>query len=140
VLRKLGVTGVHLVDGSGLSPRDRITPTALVRLVGRASSSGEPRLRAAITGLPVAGFSGTLAPGGSVFAEAGPAALGVVAAKTGNLTTVAALAGIAYARDGQLLSFAVMADKLKVGGLNAAGVQMARLATALAGCGCRAGS
>ena len=28
VLRGLGVTGVHLVDGSGLSPRDRITPTA----------------------------------------------------------------------------------------------------------------
>ena len=30
VLRSLGVTGVHLVDGSGLSPRDRITPAALV--------------------------------------------------------------------------------------------------------------
>ena len=72
-----------------------------------------------------------------MFAEAGPAALGVVRAKTGNLDTVAALAGIAYAKDGELLSFAVMADKLKANGLAAAGAQIARLATALAGCGCR---
>jgi serine-type D-Ala-D-Ala carboxypeptidase/endopeptidase (penicillin-binding protein 4) len=137
VLRALGVTGISLVDGSGLSPRDRITPQALVALVRLAASTSAPRLRAAITGLPVAGFSGTLAPGGSVFAKAGPAALGVVRAKTGNLTTVAALAGIAYARDGQLLSFAVMADRLPGSGLDKAGAQMARLATALAGCGCR---
>jgi D-alanyl-D-alanine carboxypeptidase/D-alanyl-D-alanine-endopeptidase (penicillin-binding protein 4) len=140
VLRKLGVSGVHLVDGSGLSPQDRIAPAALVALIGLASSPAQPGLRAAITGLPVAGFSGTLAPGGSVFAAAGPAALGVVRAKTGNLNTVAALAGIAYARDGQLLSFAVMADKVKASSLSQAGLQLARLATALAGCGCRAGS
>jgi D-alanyl-D-alanine carboxypeptidase/D-alanyl-D-alanine-endopeptidase (penicillin-binding protein 4) len=137
VLRGLGVTGVSLVDGSGLSPRDRITPKALVAAVRLAASPARSGLRAAISGLPVAGFSGTLAPGGSVFAEAGPAALGVVRAKTGNLTTVASLAGIAYARDGQLLSFAFMADKLPAKGLAAAGAQIARLATALAGCGCR---
>jgi serine-type D-Ala-D-Ala carboxypeptidase/endopeptidase (penicillin-binding protein 4) len=139
VLRSLGVTGVHLVDGSGLSPRDRITPTALVAIIGQAAAADQSRLRAAITGLPVAGFSGTLAPGGSVFAEAGRAALGLVRAKTGNLNTVAALAGIAYARNGQLLSFAVMADRLKMGALDQAGAQIARLATALARCGCRAG-
>jgi D-alanyl-D-alanine carboxypeptidase/D-alanyl-D-alanine-endopeptidase (penicillin-binding protein 4) len=136
VLRELGVTGIHLVDGSGLSPQDRITPAALVDLVGVAASRGQPRLRAAITGLPVAGFSGTLAPGGSVFAEPGKAALGVVRAKTGNLNTVAALAGIAYARNGELLSFAVMADRLRPGALNQAGADIARLATALAKCGC----
>ena len=74
-----------------------------------------------------------------MFAEAGRAALGLVRAKTGNLTTVAALAGIAYARNGQLLAFAVMADQLQAGALDQAGRQIARLATALAGCGCRAG-
>jgi len=136
VLRQFGVTGVALVDGSGLSPRDRITPRALVALIRLASSAARPKLRRAVTGLPVAGFSGTLAPGGSVFAEAGPAALGVVRAKTGNLNTVVALAGIAYARNGQLLSFAFMADKLPARALNQAGAQIARLATALAGCGC----
>ncbi|MGA3152181.1 MAG: D-alanyl-D-alanine carboxypeptidase/D-alanyl-D-alanine-endopeptidase [Streptosporangiaceae bacterium] len=138
-LGKLGVAGgVSLVDGSGLSPDDRITPAALIALIGLAASPAHPGLRAAITGLPVAGFSGTLAPGGSAFAEAGPAALGVVRAKTGNLLTVAALAGIASARNGQLLAFAVMADRLPArGGLTVAGLQMARLATVLAGCGCR---
>jgi serine-type D-Ala-D-Ala carboxypeptidase/endopeptidase (penicillin-binding protein 4) len=140
VLAKLGITGIHLVDGSGLSPRDRISPATLVALVSLAASAHQPSLRAVITGLPVAGFSGTLAPGGSVFAEAGPAALGVVRAKTGNLNTVAALAGIAYARDGQLLSFAVMADKVKAGRLAEAGAQLAQVATVLAGCGCRPGS
>jgi serine-type D-Ala-D-Ala carboxypeptidase/endopeptidase (penicillin-binding protein 4) len=137
VLRGLGVTGVHLFDGSGLSPRDRIAPAALVALISLASSAAQPALRPAITGLPVAGFSGTLAPGGSVFAEAGPAALGLVRAKTGNLDTVAALAGLAYARNGQLLVFAVMADDLSAAGLDRAGAQLARIATALAGCGCQ---
>jgi D-alanyl-D-alanine carboxypeptidase/D-alanyl-D-alanine-endopeptidase (penicillin-binding protein 4) len=138
VLRGLGVTGVHLMDGSGLSPRDRITPTALVSIIGRAAATGQSRLRPAITGLPVAGFSGTLAPGGSVFADAGRAALGLVRAKTGNLNTVATLAGIVYARNGQLLSFAVMADRLQKGALAGAGVEIARVATALARCGCSA--
>jgi serine-type D-Ala-D-Ala carboxypeptidase/endopeptidase (penicillin-binding protein 4) len=139
VLRGLGITGVHLVDGSGLSPRDRITPSAESAVIAKAAGPGQPRLRAAITGLPVAGFSGTLEPGGSVFAEAGRAALGVVRAKTGNLDTVAALAGIVYTKDGQLLSFVVMADKLKAAGLDPAGAQMAAVATALARCGCHAG-
>jgi len=134
---RLGVTTpISLVDGSGLSPRDRITPQALVRLLTAAASPAHGRLRAAITGLPVAGFSGTLAAGGSVFGSAGPAALGVVRAKTGNLTTVAALAGIAYAANGQLLAFAVMADQLAQGGLDTAGARMAKVATTLAACGC----
>jgi D-alanyl-D-alanine carboxypeptidase/D-alanyl-D-alanine-endopeptidase (penicillin-binding protein 4) len=138
VLATLGVTGVHLVDGSGLSPRDRIAPATLVALIRLVAGPGHHGLRAVVTGLPVAGFSGTLEPGGSVFAEMGPAALGVVRAKTGNLDTVVALAGIAYARDGELLAFAAMADRLKATQMPAAGAQLARLATTLAGCGCRA--
>jgi D-alanyl-D-alanine carboxypeptidase/D-alanyl-D-alanine-endopeptidase (penicillin-binding protein 4) len=137
VLRKLGVSGeVRLVDGSGLSPQDRFTPGALVQLIRLAASSSQPGLRAAITGLPVAGFSGTLAPGGSVFPDMGQAGLGVVRAKTGNLETVVSLAGIAQARDGQLFAFAFMADRLKGGGLDAGASAMTGLATALAGCGC----
>ena len=74
-----------------------------------------------------------------MFAAAGRAALGVVRAKTGNLNTVAALAGIAYAKNGQLLAFAVMADKLQAPGAldQAAATAIARVATALARCGCR---
>jgi len=135
-LRQAGLpAGLSLVDGSGLSPDDRIAPDALVKLV-QLAATGRPQLRAAITGLPVAGFAGTLAPGGSVFGTFGKPALGLVRAKTGNLSTVAALAGIAYARNGQLLGFAFMADKVRAKGLAAAGADMAGLATALAGCGC----
>jgi len=138
VLGKLGVHGgVSLLDGSGLSPLDRISPTVLVQLIHLAAAPSEPALRPVITGLPVAGFSGTLGPGGSVFGALGQPALGVVRAKTGNLSTVAALAGIAYARNGQLLSFAFMADQLPSTGLVPGADQLTRLATALAACGCR---
>jgi len=134
--QRLGVHGIRLADGSGLSPADRITPRALVQLVALAAGGGGPGLRPVITGLPVAGFSGTLAPGGSVFAVTGPAARGVVRAKTGNLTSVAALAGVAYAGNGQLLAFAFMADQLPRAGLSQAAGAFAELATKLAGCGC----
>ena len=77
VLRRLGVPGgIHLVDGCGLSPQDRIAPATLARLVSLASAGAQGRLRAVITGLPVAGFSGTLAPGraSSAGSPPGPAA------------------------------------------------------------------
>jgi len=138
--RKLGVTGIHIHDGSGLSPADLISPRALVALIGLAARTGQPGLRPVITGLPVAGFSGTLTPfPGAYFGGFGPAALGTVRAKTGNLSTVAALAGIAYARNGQLLAFAFMGDQLskKASALANAGGALTALATALAGCGCR---
>jgi serine-type D-Ala-D-Ala carboxypeptidase/endopeptidase (penicillin-binding protein 4) len=133
-LRKLGVAGLQLFDGSGLSVDDRIPPAALVRLVTLAAY--RPQLRSVLTGLPVANFSGTLLPKASAFGPGGAAAWGLVRAKTGNLDTVAALAGIAYAKNGQLLAFAIMADKLHTGGLATAAPDMAGLATVLAGCGC----
>ena len=137
-LRGLGITGeVQLSDGSGLSPDDKIAPTVLVQIVRLAAVS--TRLRSMLTGLPVEGFSGTLGPGGSVFGPGGSDALGVVRAKTGNLSQVAALAGSAYAKNGQLLVFAVMADQLSAapGALTQAATEMVTLANVLAECGCR---
>jgi serine-type D-Ala-D-Ala carboxypeptidase/endopeptidase (penicillin-binding protein 4) len=133
VLRGLGVTGeLQLYDGSGLSPNDKIAPSVLVQLIRLAATT--PRLRSVLTGVPVEGFSGTLAPGGSLFGAGGGAGLGVVRAKTGNLNNVVALAGSAYAQNGQLLAFAVMADQVP-NETNAA-TQMVDLAGVLAGCGC----
>ena len=107
VLSRLGVkTGLTLVDGSGLSPEDKIAPAALVQLLALAASPQHPGLRAAVTGLPVAGFAGTLSPGQSVFGDIGGSARGVVRAKTGNLSTVAALAGLVADHDGRVLVFA----------------------------------
>jgi D-alanyl-D-alanine carboxypeptidase/D-alanyl-D-alanine-endopeptidase (penicillin-binding protein 4) len=138
VLRGLGVRGgIGLVDGSGLSSLDQITPDVLVQLIRLDAGPGQPDLRPVITGLPVAGFSGTLGPGGSVFPDLGQAGRGVVRAKTGNLLTVVSLAGIAQSRDGQLLAFAFMADQLPAGGLDAGAADLTGLATDLAGCGCR---
>jgi len=137
VLRKLGIRGgIRLVDGSGLSPQDRITPGAEIQLLSLAASASHPGLRAVITGLPVAGFSGTLAPGGSVFPDVGQPGLGVVRAKTGNLLTVVSLAGLALARNGQLFAFSFMADRLPSGGLDSGASDMTSLATSLAACGC----
>ncbi len=138
VLRRAGAAGgIHLVDGSGLSPDDRISPDALVGLVRLAASTGHPGLRPAITGMPVAGFSGTLAAGQSVFGGLGAYAPGVVRAKTGNLDTVVTMAGLADDRDGRLLAFAFMAGRVPAGDLQAAATVIVRLAATVASCGCR---
>lgn len=133
--RKLGVRGITIHDGSGLSLQDQIWPQALVGLV-RLAALGPGRLRPVITGLPVAGFYGTLGPG-SFFDSFKSVALGTVRAKTGNLTGVATMAGIAYTRTGQLLAFAFMGNNLSAKLGSQPEATLAALATALAGCGCR---
>ena len=71
----------------------------MVRLV----ASGEhPELRPVLTGLPVAGFTGSLA---YRFDQA-PAGRGLVRAKTGTLSGVSGLAGVATDREGTPLVFA----------------------------------
>jgi len=138
-LARLGVrNGVHLVDGSGLSPLDLLTPAALAAVVRLAAAGRPATLRAAITGMPVAGFSGTLAPGQSVFGGFGPPALGMVQAKTGNLSRVASLSGLTTDASGHVLAFAFMADRIARGSqLAGAAGTIDAMATALARCGCR---
>ncbi|WP_324278120.1 D-alanyl-D-alanine carboxypeptidase [Blastococcus brunescens] len=83
-----------------------------------------------MSGLPVAGYDGTLLDRG----DAG-AAPGTVRAKTGTLLGVHALAGTVVTTDGRLLSFAVLAD----GSADELAAESALddVAAALAGCGCR---
>jgi serine-type D-Ala-D-Ala carboxypeptidase/endopeptidase (penicillin-binding protein 4) len=136
-LRRLGVSGgLSLVDGSGLSPQDAIAPATLVKVVELAIA--DPGLRALLAGLPVAGFSGTLHAGQSVFSGIGGAALGTVRAKTGNLDTVTALAGMVSDQGGTTLVFAFMADRVPaVAMLADAANAIDEAAVALADCGCR---
>ena len=136
-LGRLGISGgIHLVDGSGLSPDDAIAPGTLVKVLELAVA--RPSLRPLLAGLPVAGFSGTLSAGESVFSGIGAAALGSVRAKTGNLGTVATLAGLVYDKSGSVLVFAIMADQIPTGGqLTGAASAIDSAAEALAGCGCR---
>ncbi|MBG0826778.1 D-alanyl-D-alanine carboxypeptidase/D-alanyl-D-alanine-endopeptidase [Planomonospora sp. ID67723] len=120
--------GVRVFDGSGLSPKNRITPAALARLVAVAASPANPRLHPVISGMPVAGFTGTL---GHRFGES-DSAYGLVRAKTGTLDGVSTLAGATTTEDGRLVAFAFMADDVPPG-WGKAEAALDRLAAAVAG-------
>jgi D-alanyl-D-alanine carboxypeptidase/D-alanyl-D-alanine-endopeptidase (penicillin-binding protein 4) len=95
-VRKItGLSGVHLVDGSGLSEEDRVAPivftTYLARMPQTPAGKNFPLL------LPANGF-GTLRRLGSGLP--GP---GVVRAKTGTLTNVSTLVGYLGREDGTLI-------------------------------------
>ncbi len=133
----VGRRAVALVDGSGLSREDRLQPAALTRLLARVAagdgSDTVERLAPVLTGLPVAGFSGTL----SDRYREGSLGAGVVRAKTGTLNGVSALAGLVRTADGRLLAFDLTADGVPLGATRGAEAALDRLAAALAACGCR---
>jgi D-alanyl-D-alanine carboxypeptidase/D-alanyl-D-alanine-endopeptidase (penicillin-binding protein 4) len=126
------VTGVALSDGSGLSREDRIPVGVLTAVVRGAADGSIGDASALLSGLPVAGYDGTLADRGDPDPATAP---GRVRAKTGTLRGVHALAGTAVTADGRLLAFAVVAD----GSSNevAAEAALDDVAAVLAGCGCR---
>ena len=111
-LQELGVptNGIEVYDGSGLSRENRITPGALTATLRAARDPDNPELHVVISSLPVAGFTGSLT---NRFDEAFPDARGLVRAKTGTLTAVTSLAGIAVDQDGHEMVFVLMADKIK---------------------------
>ncbi|WP_430741575.1 D-alanyl-D-alanine carboxypeptidase/D-alanyl-D-alanine endopeptidase [Streptomyces sp. P13-3-3] len=126
---KLPVKGVVIKDGSGLDRGGRLTADLLTALLVKAGDPAHPELRSALTGLPVAGFTGTLS---GRYADG---AAGLVRAKTGTLTGVNTLAGTVVDRDGRLLAFAFLAND--TAGAEAAQSTLDKAATALATCGCR---
>lgn len=133
-LADLGVRlqGARLYDGSGLSRDNRLPVQSLVDVLQVAADPEQPRLRAVISTLPVAGFSGSLA---YRFARE-PEGLGLVRAKTGTLTGVHGLAGVALTRRGHLVVFAAVADRVPVPKTYAARDQLDRIAGALSSCRC----
>jgi len=138
VTRVLGGLGIPLDgavvhDGSGLSREDRLDPDTLASVLALAASDDHPELRPVVTGLPVAGFTGSLE---DRFAEAAPQGRGRVRAKTGTLTGVSALAGIATDVTGDPMTFVLMADRIKVPDTLAARAALDRLAADLGACRC----
>ncbi|MBV7695969.1 D-alanyl-D-alanine carboxypeptidase/D-alanyl-D-alanine-endopeptidase [Streptomyces sp. TRM70350] len=124
-LKKLGLPlkGARFKDGSGLDRDGRLTANLLSRLLLKAADPSRPELRPTLTGLPVAGFTGTLS---GRYADG---AAGVVRAKTGTLTGVNTLAGTAVTRDGRVLGFAFLASETT--DATAAQTALDRAATAL---------
>lgn len=135
VLKRLGlpVKGARFADGSGLDRQDKVSAGFLTQLLVRAADPGTPALRPVLTGLPVAGFTGTL--GGRYGGERGEPGAGLVRAKTGTLTGVNTLAGTVVDADGRMLAFAFMTTGAQE--RDAAQGVLDRLASALANCGCR---
>jgi D-alanyl-D-alanine carboxypeptidase/D-alanyl-D-alanine-endopeptidase (penicillin-binding protein 4) len=81
------LTGVRIVDGSGLSLLDRLTPACVVSLLQAMWNDPEQRLEL-LSSLPVAARTGTLHD-----RMLHTAAAGIVHAKTGTLDAASALSG-----------------------------------------------
>lgn len=138
VMQVLGQLGVNLAgstvhDGSGLSRENRLTADTLLGVLRVASSPEHPELRAVVTGLPVAGFTGSLQ---WRFDDAPAAARGRVRAKTGTLTGVNGLAGVVTDVDGNRMAFVAIADKVARPQTLAARHDIDLIAAALAACHC----
>jgi D-alanyl-D-alanine carboxypeptidase/D-alanyl-D-alanine-endopeptidase (penicillin-binding protein 4) len=129
----LPTAGARMSGGSGLDVATQLSADTLARTLALAASPDRPRLRAVLTGLPVAGASGTLTDRFTAGAATG--GVGVVRAKTGTLTGVDSLAGTVVDADGRMLAFAVLAEGVPATDPGRAALD--QVATALAGCGCR---
>lgn len=140
VRRLLGEAGVELGktvlhDGSGLSRDNRLDPSVLVQVLQLAGSDAEPGLRPVVTGLPVAGFTGSLTDR----MDQGPAAgRGRVRAKTGTLRNISSLAGLATDVDGRVMVFVIMADRIPASSALVGRTTIDSAAAALGACRCGA--
>ncbi|MFC7504497.1 D-alanyl-D-alanine carboxypeptidase/D-alanyl-D-alanine-endopeptidase [Nocardioides sp. CPCC 206347] len=138
VERVLAANGVPfgdsvLYDGSGLSRDNRLEPAVLLGVLRLAAADAHPQLRPLLAALPVAGFTGSLAHR----MDKGPAAgRGRVRAKTGTLSNVSSLAGIAVDRDGNLMAFAFLADRIKGPKATLAQTALDNAAASLGACAC----
>jgi serine-type D-Ala-D-Ala carboxypeptidase/endopeptidase (penicillin-binding protein 4) len=104
--------GFQIVDGSGLSRRDVISPQALLTVLLRMYDAGgaSPWMRS----LPVAGVDGTLAA-----RMKGTPGENNVRAKTGTMSNVRSLAGYVNTRDGEPLVFVAIVNNFEGTGAQA---------------------
>jgi D-alanyl-D-alanine carboxypeptidase/D-alanyl-D-alanine-endopeptidase (penicillin-binding protein 4) len=93
----------QLVDGSGLSRRDAISPEAVMTVLQRTSGVS-PFLAA----LPIAGVDGSLET-----RMKGTVAEGNLRAKTGTMSNIRSLAGYVTARNGEHLAFAILVNNFE---------------------------
>jgi serine-type D-Ala-D-Ala carboxypeptidase/endopeptidase (penicillin-binding protein 4) len=104
--REHGISS-QVVDGSGLSRANAVSPKTIGRLLVTAQS--QPWFRAFYGSLPLAGVNGTLKK-----RMRGTAAAGRCRAKTGTLIAVSALAGYCESRSGHQIVFAILMNRVNV--------------------------
>ncbi len=105
-LHKVGIDNIILVDGSGLSKHNRISPYALVRVLARAYKN--PSIsKEFLSSLPIAGVDGTLKKRFR-FSKIRRR----VFAKTGYLNGVRALSGYVKTTSGDILAFSIISNGL----------------------------
>ncbi len=115
--------GATVLDGSGLSRGNVVSPAAVGRLLTEAPA--KPWFRSFYRSLPLAGKSGTLRK-----RMRGTTADGRCRGKTGTLIGVSALAGYCWSRDRERIAFALLMNGVNVA--RARSVQD-RIATTIAG-------
>lgn len=128
---QIDLTGVTILDGSGLSRSNLASAKSLVSALSYANSS-EGAAWSNLSGLPVAGISGTLVDR----YEAGEPGRGTVRAKTGTLSKVVALSGTLVDASGDLLIFTFIANDVPSSSKQGAAA-LDEVVKVLAQCGCR---
>jgi len=101
----LSVSGLRVLDGSGLSPSNLTTPSQMMQVLDFAfhnSTSNEPF----VTALPIAGIDGTLKHRMGNIARR-------VRAKTGTISGVVSLAGYVVSADNEVFAFVIMVNGSK---------------------------
>ena len=114
-LAELGIdtTGMALMDGSGVSRKDRLTALGLVNVLRLARVADPARFSSMFDekALPTAGVSGTLdSRYGRFVTKQARCAKGAVRAKTGTLFDTIGLSGFTTASDGQEKTFAILVN------------------------------
>ena len=131
VAQQHGASHVELVDTSGLAAKDRISTSDLARVLRSAARSDDPAVRNMLYSMPIAGYSGTMANRLLENTSQFP-----VRAKTGSLTSVATLTGVAVTADGRAVTFSFFANQ--PGDVLAPHTQtLDKAVDALTACGCR---
>jgi D-alanyl-D-alanine carboxypeptidase/D-alanyl-D-alanine-endopeptidase (penicillin-binding protein 4) len=125
------VTKLEIFDGSGLSRSNRTTAKDLVSALNYANTS-DGLAWVALSGLPVAGISGTLVDRYDV-AQPGR---GTVRAKTGTLSKVISLSGTLVTATGDLLIFTFIANDLP-NGTKQGEAALDDVVKVMVQCGCR---
>jgi D-alanyl-D-alanine carboxypeptidase/D-alanyl-D-alanine-endopeptidase (penicillin-binding protein 4) len=104
--REIGIDGLNVEDGSGLSKQNRTTSRMVVDLLTKIRTLAE--YQSLYKGLPTSGKTGTLK---KRFNESAPDAVGLVKAKTGWVNGSVTLAGFITSGEKEY-AFAVLADRI----------------------------